>query len=227
MISKKYTALAALALCFAAEVSAQSTVVVEKSGRAAVSYYTPEMGFTIDLNVGYTIGLGDVNKYANSTPLPSYHFGIGYSFNEHWKIGLSYQKSFLQQDMGFRTFNVDYSSIYGHAVHNIDFDNILLSGEYGFPVSRWVRPYVGLSLGMGSVDMYTDVAGRYSYSDSKWMLTLAPEAGLRGYFDKNMTVGYRASLSYNQYVGSLENIDGKMSSPSYLRIGAGVFVKFL
>lgn len=222
-------ALAALALCFTAKVSAQTTVVVEKAGRAAVSYYSPEMGFTIDLNMGYVLGLGDANKYANSTPLPSYHFGIGYAFNERWRIGLSYQKSFLQQDLGFRTYSVSdsYTSIYGHAVHNIDFDNILISGEYAFPVSRWVRPYVGLSMGFGSVDMYTEVAGRYSFGDSKWMFTLAPEVGLRGYFDKNLTVGYRATMSYNQYLGSLKNIDAEVSSPSYLRIGAGVFVKFL
>lgn len=225
-MAKKYIILAALALCFAAKASAQ-TVVVEKDGRAAVSYYSPEMGFTIDLNIGYTLGLGDANKFANSTPLPSYHFGIGYAFDEHWKIGLSYQKAYLQEDLGPRTYYIDYFSISGHAVNNIDFDNILLSGEYAFPVSRWVRPYVGLSLGLGSVDMYTDIAGHYSYSDSKWMLTVVPEVGLRGYFDKNMTVGYRATMSYNQYFGSLKVFDNEMSSPSYLRIGAGVFVKFL
>ena len=109
----------------------------------------------------------------------------------------------------------------------MDFDNVLLSGDYSFPVSKWVRPFVGLSIGMSSVKMYTDVSNTYRFEDSKWMFTVVPEAGIRGYFDKNLTVGYKASVSYNQYFGSLEIIDGAVSSPSYLRIGAGVFVKFL
>ena len=64
-------------------------------------------------------------------------------------------------------------------------------------------------------------------SDSKWMFTIAPEAGLRGYFDRHMTVGYRASVAYSRAFGDLETLDGAISSPSYLRIGVGAFVKFL
>ena len=225
-MSKKYMAVAALMLCFAAQASAQ-TVMVENTGRAAVSNYVPEMGFTADINVGYILGLGDAHNYANATPLPSYHIGLGYFLDKHWRVGLSYQKSFLQEDMGFRTFNNGYYSIYGHAVRNVDFDNVMLNGDYTFPGSRWVRPYAGLSIGMGSVKMYTDIANRYSMSDSKWMFTIAPEAGLRGYFDRHMTVGYRASVAYSRAFGDLETLDGAISSPSYLRIGVGAFVKFL
>jgi len=225
-MSKKYMAIAALMLCFAAQVSAQ-TVMVENTGRAAVSNYVPEMGFTVDVNVGYVLGLGDAHNYANATPLPSYHIGLGYFLDKHWRVGLSYQKSYLQEDMGFRKFNNGYYSIYGHAVRNVDFDNVMINGDYTFPVSRWVRPYVGLSIGMGSVKMYTDVAGRFTMEDSKWMFTVAPEAGLRGYFDRHMTVGYRASIAYSRAFGDLETTDGAISSPSYLRIGVGAFVKFL
>ena len=134
-MSKKYMAIAALMLCFAAQVSAQ-TVMVENTGRAAVSNYVPEMGFTVDVNVGYVLGLGDAHNYANATPLPSYHIGLGYFLDKHWRVGLSYQKSYLQEDMGFRTFNNGYYSIYGHAVRNVDFDNVMINGDYTFPVSR-------------------------------------------------------------------------------------------
>lgn len=226
MINKKYIAAAALMLCFAVQAFAQS-VVVERTGRAATSYYTPERGVTIEFNMGYVKGFGDASNYANSTPLPSYHIAVGYAIDERWKVALAYQKSYLQQDMGFRTFVSGYESVYGHAVRNMDFDNILLSGDYSFPVSRWVRPFVGLSIGMSSVEMHTDVSGTFRFSDSKWMFTVVPEAGIRGYFDKNLTVGYKASVSYNQYFGNLEIIDASVSSPSYLRIGAGVFLKFL
>lgn len=226
MISKKYIAVAALMFCFAVQVSAQS-VVIERTGRVATSYYTPERGVIVEFNMGYIKGFGDANNYTNSTPLPSYHIAVGYALDERWKIALAYQKSYLQQDMGFRTFVNGYESVYGHAVRNMDFDNVLLSGDYSFPVSKWVRPFVGLSIGMSSVKMYTDVSNTYRFEDSKWMFTVVPEAGIRGYFDKNLTVGYKASVSYNQYFGSLEIIDGAVSSPSYLRIGAGVFVKFL
>ena len=213
-------------LCLAVQVSAQS-VVVERTGRAATSYYTPERGFLFELNMGYTKGLGDADSYTNSTPLPSYQVMIGYAFDEHWKVGLTYQKSTLQQDMGFRTFVSGYEAVYGHAVRNMDFNNVMLGADYSFPVSRWIRPFVGLSIGMSSVKMYTDVSGSYRFEDSKWMFTVTPEAGIRGFFDKKLTVGYKASVSYNQYFGSLEIIDGSVSSPSLLRIGAGVFVKFL
>lgn len=226
MINKKYIAAVALLLCFAVQATAQS-VVVERSGRAATSYYTPERGVILELNMGYTKGLGDADSYANSTPLPSYRISAGYSFDDRWKITLAYQKSFLQQDMGFRTFIMGYESVYGHAVRNMDFNDILLGGDYSFPVSRWVRPYVGLSIGMSSIEMHTDVSGTYRFEDSKWMFTVSPEAGIRGYFDKNLTVGYKASVSYNQYFGSLKIVDASVSSPSLLRIGAGVFVKFL
>lgn len=226
MITKKYIVAAALMLCFVIQASAQS-VVVERTGRAATSYYTPERGILFEFNMGYTKGLGDVDSYANSTPLPSYHVSLGYAIDEHWKVALSYQKAYFQQDMGFKTFVNGYESVYGHAVRNMDFDNILLGADYSFPVSQWVRPFVGLSIGMASVDMHTDVSNSYRFSGSKWMFAAVPEAGLRGYFDKNLTVGYKASVSYNQYFGSLDIVDGSVSSPSYLRLGAGVFVKFL
>lgn len=227
MISKKYIAVLAVMMCLGLQAVAQP-VIVEQTARTAKSYYTPEMGLTIDVGMGYTKGLGDASSYADATPLPSYNIGVGYVFDEHWRIGLSYQKSYLQQDMGPKSFVFEGNQgVSGHAVRNMDFDNILLGGDYSFPVSRWVRPYVGVSIGMGSVKMDTKVSNTYSFQDSKWMFAVSPEAGIRGFFDKGLTVGYRANVSYNQYFGTLETVDAKVSSPSYLRIAAGVFVKFL
>lgn len=224
MISKKYIAVIALVLGFSCASFAQP-VVIEKNGRTAKSYYSPEMGFILDFNMGYTLGFGKLSDYANSTPSPSYSVGVGYAFSKHWKVGLYYQSAAFQQDMGPLIITDGMEGISGHGVHNVDFNNVLASGEYCFPLSQWFKPYVSLALGGASVKMYTDIAGTYRFEDSKWMFALAPEVGMRGYFDRNQTVGYKVNVSYNKYFGDVEIIDGKISSPSYLRIGGGIFVK--
>ncbi|MDD4820056.1 MAG: outer membrane beta-barrel protein [Flavobacteriales bacterium] len=229
MMSKKYIVTIALVLGIAFNAVAQP-VMVERQGRAEhiKSYYAPDKGFIIDFNLGYALSLNGFKDYASQTPSPSIGISAGYAFSDKWKVYLSYQSITYQEDKGSVRIPInDYTAITGEGIHNIDINNIMIGGEYGFPVSQYVKPYVGVSVGVGSVKMTTEISDQYSFEDSKWVPVIAPEAGLRGFFDKKLTVGYKASVSYNQYFGSIETIDAKISSPSCLRIGLGVFVKIL
>ena len=229
MMSKKYILAIALLFGFAVSSIAQP-VMVEKQGRAEhiKSYYAPDKGFLIDFNLGFPLSFNGFKDYASQVPTPSLNISAGYSFSDKWRVYLTYQSATYQEDKGSVRIPInEFTAVTGEGVHSIDINNIMVGGEYGFPISQYVKPYVGVSLGFGSVKMTTEISDQYTFEDSKWIPVIAPEGGLRGYFDKKLTVGYKASVSYNQYLGSVETIDAKISSPSYLRIGLGVFVKIL
>ena len=80
---------------------------------------------------------------------------------------------------------------------------------------------------MGSVKLSTEVSDQYVFEGKKWLPLVAPRIGLRGYLTRDQTVGYNFTVAYTQYLGDVETVDISMSMPSFLRIGAGVFVKFM
>lgn len=230
MMSKKYILTLAFVVCMALGATAQP-VMVERQGRAEhiKSYYAPDKGFTIDFTMGYAMALNGISDYASQTPSPSFELGLGYSFSKKWKAFFMYQSAALMEDTGYdRIIISQYEAVSGEKVHDVSINNLLVGGEFCVKdFSQYLKPYVGLAVGMGSVKLSTEISDQYEFQGKKWMPIVAPEVGLRGFFDKGQTVGYNVAVTYSQYFGEVETVDATLSSPSFLRIGAGIYVKFM
>lgn len=230
MINKKYIVTVLLLVGMVMGAAAQP-VMVERQGRAEniKSYYAPEKGYMIDFSMGYAGAVNGIGDYASQTPSPSIQLSIGYSFSKKWKAFLTYQNAAMMEDTGYDRIVIDkYQAVSGEKVHDLRMNNIMVGGEFVIKdFSQYIKPYVSLSAGMGSVKMSTEISDQYFFDETKWLPVVSPEVGMRGFFDKNLMVGYKVSVSYTQYFGDIQAVDMALSSPSFIRIAGGVFLKWL
>ena len=230
MISKKHILTLAVVVCTVMGMAAQP-VMVERQGRAEhiKSYYAPEKGFTADVTLGYGLALNGISNYASQVPTPSFEVGLGYSFSKKWKAFFMLQTASMMEDIGYDRIMINkYEAVSGEKIHEVGITNLMIGGEFCVKdFSQYLKPYVGLAVGMGSVKLTTNVADQYYFEGKKWLPLVAPRIGLRGYLTRDQIIGYNFTVAYTQYLGSIETVDASLSSPSFLRIGAGVFVKFM
>ncbi|MBR4401933.1 MAG: hypothetical protein IKT29_00195 [Flavobacteriales bacterium] len=230
MISKKHILTLVVVVCTVMGMAAQP-VMVERQGRAEhiKSYYAPEKGFTADVTLGYALALNGISNYASQVPTPSFELGLGYSFSKKWKAFFMLQTASMMEDKGYDRIKIsEYEAVSGEKVHDVGVVNLMIGGEFCVKdFSQYLKPYVGLAVGMGSVKLSTEVSDQYVFEGKKWLPLVVPRIGLRGYLTRDQTVGYNFTVAYTQYLGDVETVDISMSMPSFLRIGAGVFVKFM
>lgn len=172
------------------------------------------------LNYDMNLPVGSVTDFISSYQFRGMNGQYRYRFTDNLAAGFDLGYNSWYQKKSDVTYEVDNETSVTGTFYNYNRNwTMHVAGDYTFgdPTKR-VRPFVGLGLGVNSIDLESYVVDYVITSTNKWPFSVSPEVGMR-FTQTGSHVSGNISAYFNYTTYDYENL---ISDLSYVGFRVGI-----